>query len=170
MALPIVCHHFLTLSSCPISCKLFSYYFSSCLAPLFFSSSCFFFSCFHHSFLCMKVLGTVLSWPDDHCSVICGYLFLFGPNLFLFLFFIFCFLGPHLWHMKFPRLGVELELQLLAYTTAAATPDLSRIWNLHHSSQQCRILKPLSEARDWTCILKEPGWICFCCTTTGTPV
>ena len=24
--------------------------------------------------------------------------------------FLVCFLGPHLWHMEFPRLGVELEL------------------------------------------------------------
>jgi len=31
---------------------------------------------------------------------------------FLFLVFLvcFCFLGPHVWHMKVPRLGVELEL------------------------------------------------------------
>ena len=28
------------------------------------------------------------------------------------------FLGLHPWHMDVPRLGVELELQLLAYTTA----------------------------------------------------
>ena len=31
----------------------------------------------------------------------------------------------HLWHMEVPRLGVELELQPLAYTTATATPDPS---------------------------------------------
>ena len=31
----------------------------------------------------------------------------------------------HLWHMEFPRLVGELELQLLAYTIATATPDLS---------------------------------------------
>ena len=35
--------------------------------------------------------------------------------------------GPHPWHMDIPRLGVESELQLLAYTTATATRDLSRI-------------------------------------------
>ena len=35
--------------------------------------------------------------------------------------------------MEVPRLGVELELQLLAYTTAIATPDLSTICDLHHS-------------------------------------
>ena len=38
----------------------------------------------------------------------------------------FLFLGPHPWHMEVPRLGVELELQLLAYNTATATPDLNR--------------------------------------------
>ena len=45
----------------------------------------------------------------------------------LFLFSFFLFLQPHLQHMKVPRLGVELELQLLAYATATVTPDLSYI-------------------------------------------
>ena len=49
--------------------------------------------------------------------------------------------------MKVPRLGVKLELQLLAYAIATATPDLSHICDLHHSSQKCQIPKPLSEAR-----------------------
>ena len=35
------------------------------------------------------------------------------------------FLGPHPQHMEVPRLGVESELQLPAYTTATATPDPS---------------------------------------------
>ena len=39
-------------------------------------------------------------------------------DLIFFFIFIFCFLGLHLWHMEVPRLGIELELQLLAYTTA----------------------------------------------------
>jgi len=62
--------------------------------------------------------------------------------------FLFCFLGLNPWHMEVPRLGVESKLQLLVYTTATATQDLSRICDLHHSSQQHRILNPLSEARD----------------------
>ena len=53
------------------------------------------------------------------------------------------------------RLGVELELQLPAYTTATAMWDLSPICDLHHSSGQCRILNPLSKARDGTCILVD---------------
>ena len=35
----------------------------------------------------------------------------------------FWFLGLHLQHMDVPRLGVVLELQLPAYTTATAAPD-----------------------------------------------
>ena len=40
-------------------------------------------------------------------------------HFFLFLFF--CFLGPHVWHVEVPRLGVKLELLLLAYTTAISS-------------------------------------------------
>ena len=58
------------------------------------------------------------------------------------------FLGPHLGHMKVPRLRVELELQPTAYATATATQDPSCICDLHHSSRQRRIRNPLSEARD----------------------
>ena len=46
------------------------------------------------------------------------------------------FLGLHLWCVEVPKLGVELELQLLAYTTATAMWDLSCVSDLHQSSQQ----------------------------------
>ena len=46
------------------------------------------------------------------------------------------FLSPHLQQMEILRLGVESELLLQAYTAATATPDQSRICNLHHSLQQ----------------------------------
>ena len=55
--------------------------------------------------------------------------------------------------MEILRLGVELELQLPAYT--AAMWDLNHICDLHHSSWQHRILNPLSEARDQTHILMD---------------
>ena len=58
-----------------------------------------------------------------------------------------------------PRLGVQLELYLLAYTTATATADPSRVCNLHYSSWQLHILNPLSEARDQTCILMDTSWV-----------
>ena len=40
---------------------------------------------------------------------------------FFLVLFCFCFLGLHLRHMEVPRLGVESELQLVAYATATAT-------------------------------------------------
>ena len=69
--------------------------------------------------------------------------------------FFFFLLGPHLWHMEVPKLGVKSELQLPAYTTATAMPDPSRVCNLHHSLPQCQILNPLSKARDWNHILMD---------------
>ena len=71
--------------------------------------------------------------------------------------------------MEVPRLGVQLELQLLAYATATATPDLSCVFDLHHISQQHRILNPLSEARCRNHNLMLPSQICFVCAMTRTP-
>ena len=59
--------------------------------------------------------------------------------------------------MVVPTLGVESELQLLAYIIAMATQDPSHICNLHHSSWQHGILNPLSEARDQTRNLMVPS-------------
>ena len=56
--------------------------------------------------------------------------------------------------MEVPRLRVQLELHLAAYTTATAMQDPSHFYNLYHNSYQ--ILNPPSEARDWTWILMDP--------------
>ena len=50
--------------------------------------------------------------------------------------------------MEIPTLGVELELQLQAYITAIATPDLSCICKLRCSSWQHWILNLLVEATE----------------------
>ena len=57
--------------------------------------------------------------------------------------------------MEVPRLGVKLELELLAYTTAKTMQDLSPICDLYHSLQKCQILNPLHEAKDQTLILMD---------------
>ena len=85
------------------------------------------------------------------------FLFFFFPS------FSFCFLGLYLQHMEVPRLGVELDLQLPATTTARATQDPSCVCNLHHSSQQHRIPNTLSGARDRTCHLMVTSQIHFRC-------
>ena len=50
--------------------------------------------------------------------------FYVGVFIVFLLFTFFFFLGQHLWHMEVPRLEVESELQLPAYATATAMPDL----------------------------------------------
>ena len=86
------------------------------------------------------------------------------------MFFIFTHvfsLGPDLWHMEVPRLGVKLELRMLVYTTAIATQDPS-----HNDGLQCslgwhQILNPLSEARDWSHILMHTSQVCFLLSHNG---
>ena len=79
------------------------------------------------------------------------------------------FLGMHLQHMEIPRLGVESELQLPAYSIATATQDLNCICNLHHSWLQHRIFKPLNKARDWTQTLMDTSQVHYHWAMMGTP-
>ena len=97
-------------------------------------------------------------WQNQHPSrgaleankVLSSFAFLSSTSPFVCLFvfpFNFCcliFLGLHPRHMEVPRLGVQLELQPLAYATATATPDLN----------------PLSKARDRTHVLMDTSWVC----------
>ena len=63
---------------------------------------------------------------------------------FLAFVFVIFLLGLQLRHMEVPRLGVESELQLPAYTTATATQGLSFVCELRHSLWHCWILNPLN--------------------------
>ena len=71
-----------------------------------------------------------------------------GPFFFFFFFVFLSFLALHPQHKEVPRLGVQSELQLPAYTTATTMGDPSRVCDLYHSSGESRILSPLSKARD----------------------
>ena len=62
--------------------------------------------------------------------------------------FVFVFLGLLLWYMGDARLGVELELQPPAYTTATATPEPKPHLQSTPQLMALLILNPLSEARD----------------------
>ena len=59
--------------------------------------------------------------------------------------------------MEVSRLGVKLELELPAYTTATATPDPSHMCDLCCSLWQCWILNPMSKARDRTHM--DTSWV-----------
>ena len=72
--------------------------------------------------------------------------------------------------MEVPRLGVESELQLPAYSTATVIPepnclynpcvyDPNRVYDPHQSSWQHRIPNPLSKARDGTCVLMDTSQV-----------
>ena len=96
-------------------------------------------------------------------------MFLFSYYIFFFfLFWSFCLFRATLQHMAVPRIGVQSEPQLPAYAGASASPDSSRVCDLHHGSWQRRIPNLLSEARDQTCNIMVPSWIRFRCATMGT--
>ena len=71
-------------------------------------------------------------------------------------------LRPHLGHREVPRLWVQWELELLAYTKATSKSDASHVCELHHNSWQHWILNPLKEGRNWTCILMDASQTHFC--------
>ena len=96
-----------------------------------------------------------------------------GRYLLSFFLSFFVFLGPHPWHMEFPRLGVKSELQLQAYTTATASQDLSHICDLQHSTWQCWSLthwvRPgIEPTSSWMIVGFVSHWanICFKCEWT----
>ena len=69
-----------------------------------------------------------------------------GCLFVFFFFFFFGFLGPHVQHM---------EVHQSCSCQPMPQPDPCHIYNLHHSSPQCRILNPLRGARDRTHILMD---------------
>ena len=97
---------------------------------------------------CSDILGSGI---DRGCPILC---------VCVCVCVCFVVLGPQPQHMEVPRLRVKPELELLAYVTATATQDPSRICDLQHSSWQHRILNPLSKARDQTLILMDISRVC----------
>ena len=61
--------------------------------------------------------------------------------------------------MEIPGLGVALELQPSAYATVTAVWDPSCNCDLHGSSRQHWILKPLRKAKDQIHILMDTSWV-----------
>ena len=92
----------------------------------------------------------------------------FVPQWALLASLSFFFLGPRSWHMEVPRLGVELELRLLACATATAMQDPSHTFDLYHSSWRRRILNPLRRPGIESANSILVGFV-FCCAAMGTP-
>ena len=64
--------------------------------------------------------------------------------------------------MEVPRLGVKLELQLLASVSATAVQGSKPHLPLTTQLMAMPVLNPLSEARDGTHILMDTSWVCYC--------
>ena len=90
-------------------------------------------------------ISTVWRWKIHHLFKRCN------SNIYIFFFF----LGPHLQHTEVSRLGVQSELQLLAYTTATAMLDMSATYSTIHG--KARFLT------NWVGLEIEPAssWILF---------
>ena len=59
---------------------------------------------------------------------------------------------------------------LAAYGGSQARGQIGAAAAVLPQPQQHWILNPLNKARDQTCNLIVPSWICFCCAMMGTPV
>ena len=92
-----------------------------------------------------------------HCyfprEIILFYFILFYFILFYFILLSFCLLRAA------PMAYGSSQARSLIRAVAAS---------LFHSSRQCQILNPLSEAKDQTGNLMVPSRICFCSTTIGS--
>ena len=124
-------------------CQNFIIFSKICMKSLytnqFFPMYC---KCYHPFIHCILFLFCILTYKVS--TFLCNHMY---HHFVIIITIFFVFLGPHPQHMEGPRLGFKLELQLPSYVTATAMPDPTSVFDLHHSSQQCQILNPMSEAR-----------------------
>ena len=92
--------------------------------------------------------------------------FTFSSLLFMVFFF---FSLAHLWQVEVSGPGVEQELQLQAYTIATAMQELSCMWNLRRSLQQCRIFQHWAEPGIEPTSSGRKHWSLTLWATMGTP-
>ena len=109
-----------------------------------------------------------VAYVSYHCCVV----WLSGPFSFFFLSF---FLGGALRTTPLAYGSFQARGQIgatsagLYHSHSNAGSELC-LCDLHHSSQLCRILNLLSEARDRTCVLMDPCRVCYRSATMGTPL
>ena len=86
--------------------------------------------------------------------------------LFLFIFYYFIFFNYFIYLFTYLLIYLFLLFRARTYRSSQARGQIrAPAANLRHSSRQCRILNPLSEA--W--VLMVTSQIRFCWATTGTP-
>ena len=91
--------------------------------------------------------------------------------IYLFLiFFLILFLGPNLWHMEVPRLGLEPELQLLASTTPQPQQGQIQAASATYISAYGKAGSLIGKFKNQTHIFTDIGRIYFHFATMGTPL
>ena len=98
-------------------------------------------------------------------AMIC-FKFLSGFGFFFFFFFLFRATLVAYGNSQAPG---QIRAAAACLHHSPVTWDPSSICGLQHSSRQCRILNPLSEAKDWTQILLDTSRVHFRWATAGTP-
>ena len=88
--------------------------------------------------------------------------------IYIYIFFFFLFRAAPMACEGFQGRG-QIRAAAASLCHSNSSVGSEHVYDLNHSSRQCWILNPLSKARDKTLILKDTGWIHFCCTTMGTP-
>ena len=107
------------------------------------------FSLFHRSIFFSCFMKVIKCYFLENVFILSSFFFFFGFCIFMTIPLTYWGSQARSW------IGAVAD----GCTTATATPDLSRVYNLHHSSRQRWILNPLSEARDWTNILMDPSLV-----------
>ena len=121
--------------------------------------------------LFMFLWVTFMSSMEKHTCGSSGFCFVFFVVVFVFcfLFFFFWLFRAEFTAHTSSQARVKSELKLPAYTRATAMRDPSHVCHLHHSSQQCWILKPLTKARDRNCALTDTSQFWYHWAAMGTP-
>ena len=117
------------------------------------------------SWLLVGLVSTAPQRTFPHSSLLSSLAWYFN---FIYLFISLVSSGPHLRHVEVPRLRVESELNLLAYTaTATQIWTTPAAYNTAYSS--ATVCNPLNETRGRTHILRDTSWVHYHRSVTGTP-
>ena len=131
----------------------------------------FFSWCLWNPLLSLTFAILIITFPELDC--LCSLCFLY-LDIYLF-FIVVCFFGCFICFCLFLlfRAAPKAYGSWTGATAASlchrhnSTGSEPHLWP-HHSSWQCQIPDPLSEAREETWILMDTSRISFCCTTKGT--
>ena len=102
----------------------------------------------------VDILNRKMKWEKIQTIIRNANVFYFILFYFI-LFYFFLLLGLDLWHIEVPRLVVELELQLLTYTTAHSNNGFLTHW----------VRPGIEPAFSWILVGFVTHW-----ATTGTPM